>query len=112
MRRRSAGLFWFSLPTADQGATEQVASVSDVFALCPVGEGQRANVGGLRGLAEELTYREYRIVLMPYSRGWQALIYAPGSNRYLPESPSTRDPAGRTSLRDTAKLIVDHHQQV
>jgi|SRR5580704_11229232 hypothetical protein len=49
---------------------------------------------------------------MPYSRGWQALIYAPGSNRYLPESPSTRDPAGRTSLRDTAKLIVDHHEQV
>jgi hypothetical protein len=24
----------------------------------------------------------------------------------------TRDPAGRISLRDTAKFIIDHHQQV
>jgi len=58
-------------------------------------------------MAEELTYRAYRIVPLPYGRGWQALIYAPGSNRYLPESPKTRDPAGRTSVIDTAKLIVD-----
>ena len=58
-------------------------------------------------MAEELTYRAYRIVPLPYGRGWQDLIYAPGSNRYLPESPRTRDSAGRISLRDAAKLIVD-----
>ena len=60
-----------------------------------------------RVMAEELAYKEYRIVPMPRGWGWQALIYAPGSNRHLPESPSTRDPVGRTSVMDTARLVVD-----
>jgi hypothetical protein len=58
-------------------------------------------------MAQELAYKEYRIVPMPRGWGWQALIYAPGSNRHLPESPSTRDPVGRTSVLDTARLVVD-----
>ena len=62
---------------------------------------------GVREMAEELAYKEYRIVPMPRGWGWQALIYAPGSNRHLPESPSTRDPVGRTSVMDTARLVVD-----
>ena len=61
----------------------------------------------VREMAEELSYKEYRIVPMPRGWGWQALIYAPGSNRHLPESPSTRDPVGRTSVMDTARLVVD-----
>jgi len=61
----------------------------------------------VREMAEELAYKEYRIVPMPRGWGWQALIYAPGSNRHLPESPSTRDPVGRTSVLDTARLVVD-----
>jgi hypothetical protein len=55
----------------------------------------------------ELVYKEYRIVPMPRAGGWQALIYAPGSHRHLPESPSTRDPVGRTSVIDAARLVVD-----
>jgi hypothetical protein len=58
-------------------------------------------------MAEKLKYKGYRIALMPYSRGWQALIYAPGSNRRRPESPITRDPVGRTSVMEAARLIVD-----
>jgi hypothetical protein len=58
-------------------------------------------------MAEELAYKGYRIVPLPRGRGWQALIYAPGSNRHLSDSPSTRDPVGRTSVVGTAKLIVD-----
>jgi hypothetical protein len=58
-------------------------------------------------MAEEQTYRDYRLVVSPEGHGWKVLIYEPGRGRERPEIPVTTDPTGRTTVIDEAKRIVD-----
>jgi len=56
----------------------------------------------------ELIYKDHRIIVSSVGRGWRAMIYAPGSNTALRDSPASlawratpwmKDPVGWTNRR-------------
>ena len=62
---------------------------------------------GDREMAQELRYRDFRIMVAAQGTGWCVYIYEPGSRRARREFLYTADPIGRTALVDEAKRIVD-----
>lgn len=58
-------------------------------------------------MTEELSYREFRIVVGPHGPGWRAFIFAPNWSMALEEIPNTRDPNGRETVLAEARSIVD-----
>jgi hypothetical protein len=52
-------------------------------------------------------YKGYRINVSPVGKGWRALIFCPGSNRALPESPSNVEKSRSEEIIAEAKRIID-----
>jgi hypothetical protein len=55
----------------------------------------------------ELIYKDHRIIVSSVGRGWRAMIYAPGSNTALRESPSSLEQGRKEAIVAQAKWIVD-----
>jgi len=55
----------------------------------------------------ELVYKDHRIVVSSVGRGWRAMIYAPGSNTALRESPASLEECRKEAIVAEAKWIVD-----
>lgn len=55
----------------------------------------------------DLVYKDYRIVVSSVGRGWRALIYAPGSNTALRDSPASLEECAKEAIVAEAKCIVD-----
>ena len=39
-------------------------------------------------MSETIDYRGFRLLVSPVGKGWRAMIYAPGSQSALPDSPA------------------------
>jgi len=55
----------------------------------------------------ELIYKDHRIIVSSVRRGWRAMIYAPGSNTALRDSPASLEECRREAIVVEAKWIVD-----
>ena len=55
----------------------------------------------------DLIYKDHRIVISSVGRGWRAMIYAPGSNTALRESPASLEECRKEAIVAEAKWIVD-----
>ena len=55
----------------------------------------------------DLVYKGHRIVVSRVGRGWRAMIYAPGSNTALRESPASLEECRKEAVVAEAKWIVD-----
>jgi len=55
----------------------------------------------------DLIYKDHRIIVSSVGRGWRAMIYAPGSNTALPESPASLEECRKEAIVAEAKGIVD-----
>jgi hypothetical protein len=55
----------------------------------------------------ELIYKDHRIIVGPVGKGWRAMIYPPGSNSALIESPVTLEKCREDEIIAEAKWIVD-----
>jgi hypothetical protein len=55
----------------------------------------------------EFIYKDHRIIVSSVGRGWRALIYAPGSNSALRESPASLEECRKEAIVAEAKWIVD-----
>jgi hypothetical protein len=55
----------------------------------------------------DLVYKDHRIVVGSVGRGWRAMIYAPGSNVALRESPASLEECRKEIIVAEAKWIVD-----
>jgi hypothetical protein len=58
-------------------------------------------------MAEELSYKEYRLQVSPQGPGWKVIIYPPGAMLAINEIPYTRSPAGHDQVIEEAREIVD-----
>jgi hypothetical protein len=58
-------------------------------------------------VAEELRYKEYRLLVSPVGKGWRAMIFPPGSSSALSESPATLEKSSKEAIVAEAKKIVD-----
>jgi hypothetical protein len=58
-------------------------------------------------MAEELRYRGFRIMVVAQGTGWRAFIHEPDSRLARQEVLYTAEPAGRTTVVDDAKRIID-----
>jgi hypothetical protein len=58
-------------------------------------------------VAEELSYRGYRLLVSQVGNGWRAMIFPPGSSSALPESPATLEKCPKEAIVAEAKKIVD-----
>ena len=58
-------------------------------------------------MAEELSYKGYRILVSSVGKGWRAMIYAPHSESALPESPATLEKSSKEAIVAEARKIVD-----
>ena len=64
------------------------------------------NIGDEK-MAEELNYKEYRLLIGPVGNGWRVMIFPPGSSSALPESPTTLEKSPKEAIVTEAKNIVD-----
>jgi hypothetical protein len=55
----------------------------------------------------DLIYKDHRIIVSGVGRGWRAMIYAPGSNTALRESPASLVECRKEAIVAEAKWIVD-----
>jgi hypothetical protein len=55
----------------------------------------------------ELIYKDHRIIVSSVGKGWRAMIYAPGSNTALRESPASLEECRKEAIVAQAKWIVD-----
>jgi hypothetical protein len=55
----------------------------------------------------ELIYKDHRITVRSVGRGWRAMIYAPGSNAALRESPASLEECRKEAIVAEAKWIAD-----
>jgi len=55
----------------------------------------------------ELIYKDHRIIVSSVRRCWRAMIYAPGSNTALRDSPASLEECRREAIVVEAKWIVD-----
>jgi hypothetical protein len=62
---------------------------------------------GDRMMAQELRYRDFRIMVVAQGTGWRVYIHEPGSRVARRAFLYTADPVGRTALVEEAKRIVD-----
>jgi hypothetical protein len=58
-------------------------------------------------MAEELSYKEYRLQVSPQGPGWKVIIYPPGAMLAINEIPYTRNPAGQDQVIEEGREIVD-----
>src|SRR5262249_39931666 len=58
-------------------------------------------------VAQELSYKGYRLLVSPVGKGWRAMIFPPGSSSALPESPATLEKRPKESIVDEEKKISD-----
>jgi hypothetical protein len=58
-------------------------------------------------MAEELSYKGYRLLVSPVGKGWRAMIYSLGSSSALPESPSILEKCSKDEIVAEAKKIID-----
>jgi hypothetical protein len=58
-------------------------------------------------VAQELSYKGYRLLVSPVGKGWRALIFPPGSSSALPESPATLEKSSKEAIVAEAKKIID-----
>lgn len=58
-------------------------------------------------MAEELSYKGYRLQVSPVGKGWRAMIYPPGSSSALSESPAVLEKISKVEIVAEAKRIVD-----
>jgi hypothetical protein len=58
-------------------------------------------------VAQELSYKGYRLLVSPVGKGWRAMIFPPGSSSALPESPATLEKSPKEAIVVEAKKIVD-----
>jgi hypothetical protein len=58
-------------------------------------------------VAEELSYKGYRLLVSPVGKGWWAMIFPPGSSSALPESPATLKKSPKETIVAEAKKIID-----
>ena len=66
--------------------------------------------GTIEGIVQAKTvleYKGYRIEVGPVGKGWRAVIFAPGSPRALPESPSNLEKSRTEEVVAEAKRIID-----
>ena len=54
-----------------------------------------------------IDYKGYRIEVSPVGKGWRAAIFAPGSTRALPNSPSNLEESRTEEIIAEAKRIID-----
>ena len=54
-----------------------------------------------------LVYKDHRIIVSSVGRGWRAMIYAPGSNTALHDSPASLEECRKEAIVAEAKWIVD-----
>jgi hypothetical protein len=57
-----------------------------------------------------LEYRGYRIEVGAVGKGWRAIIFASGSRRALPDSPSNLEKSSSEEIVAEAKRIIDAQQ--
>jgi hypothetical protein len=55
----------------------------------------------------DLIYKDHRIIVSSVGRGCRAIIYAPGSNSALRESPTSLEECWREAIVAEAKWVVD-----
>ena len=55
----------------------------------------------------DLIYKDHRIIVSSVRRGWRAMIYAPGSNTALRDSPASLEECRREAIVVEAKWVVD-----
>jgi hypothetical protein len=55
----------------------------------------------------EFLYRDYRLFVVAWGRGWRVLVHAPGSAYADPETPSTEDAQGLERVLAEARSLVD-----
>lgn len=58
-------------------------------------------------MAEEIIYREHRLIVSPHGSGWKVLIYPSGSRFAHAEIPNTSDRGSRDDVIAQARRIVD-----
>ena len=58
-------------------------------------------------MSETIDYRGFRLLVSPVGKGWRAMIYAPGSQSALPESPAMLEKSLKAAIVAEAKKIVD-----
>jgi hypothetical protein len=58
-------------------------------------------------MADELNYKEYRLLISPVGKGWRAMIFPPGSSSALPESPATLEKSSKEEIVAEATKIID-----
>ncbi len=58
-------------------------------------------------MAEELTYKGYRLLVSPVGKGWRAMIFPPGSSSALSESPAMLEKSPKEAIVAEARKIVD-----
>jgi hypothetical protein len=58
-------------------------------------------------VAQELSYKGYRLLVSPVGKGWRAMIFPPGSSSALPESPATLEKSSKEAIVAEAEKIID-----
>jgi hypothetical protein len=58
-------------------------------------------------VAEELSYKGYRLLVSPVGKGWRTMIFPPGSSSALSESPARLEKSTKVAIVAEAKKIVD-----
>jgi hypothetical protein len=58
-------------------------------------------------VAQELSYKGYRLLVSPVGKGWRAMIFPPGSSSALPESPATLEKSSKEAIVAEAKKIIE-----
>jgi len=58
-------------------------------------------------VAQELSYKGYRLLVSPVGNAWRAMIFPPGSSSALPESPATLEKSPKEAIVAEAKKIID-----
>ena len=94
----------YGIIAGNRGAAEVRAAVIGGYGC------QSAKISGDTGgrvMAAELQYRGFRIMLVVHGIGWRVFIHEPGSNLVRQEVFYTADPAGRASVVEDAKRIID-----
>ena len=58
-------------------------------------------------VAQELSYKGYRLLVSPVGKGWRAMIFPPGSSSALPESLATLEKRPKEAIVAEAKKIIE-----
>jgi len=58
-------------------------------------------------MADTFIYRDYRIEIAKVGKGWRSLIFAPETERPLPDSPVSLVVCTKDAMVAKAKAVVD-----